>query len=282
MKRSNRWTRASALGLLALVAGACGGGKTETIEEVRWAETSPDSGRVVEGAVEVTGGEGGATFPLTTIDGPDVGGAGYAIVGEVRYEGVTEPGYLEMWNVFPDGGRYFSRTLATEGPMAALVGDSDWRVFRLPFFLEGATSMPLRLELNVVLPSNGHVWVRPLRLVAIGAADDGAWWTDRTAGLVGGFGGALVGVFGGLIGTAAPRGKARGLVLGTLIGLTVLGALLLAVGVVALIDSQPYAVTGTLLIAGGILAAVPGGLLPRVRQVYAQAELRKMRALDAA
>lgn len=268
--------------MLALVAGACGGGSSGLIEEVRWTETSPASGRVVDGAVEVTGEEGGATFPLTTIDGPDVGGAGYAIVGEVRYEGVIEPGYLEMWNVFPDGSRYFSRTLATEGPMAALVGDSDWREFRLPFFLEGATSMPSRLELNAVLPSKGHVWIGPVRLVGIDGAGSNAWWTDRGAGVFGGFGGALVGIFGGMVGVLASRGKARRAVLGTLVGLTVLGGLLLVAGAIAFFDTQPYAVTGTLLISGGILAAVAGGLTPRVRHMYAQVELRRMRALDAA
>lgn len=105
--------------------------------------------------------------------------------------------YLEMWSVFPDGGRYFSRTLGAEGPTAAMVGESDWRRFELPFFLEGATSTPSQLELNAVLPSGGRVWVGPLRLMALeDAASSGAWWTDRTAVLVGGIGGAMVGVLG--------------------------------------------------------------------------------------
>jgi hypothetical protein len=282
MKRSNRWTKALGPAAIAVVLVGCGSGGDGPLAEVRWGETEPASGRVVDGAVELSADGSPATFPLTVIEEPGVGGTGYALEGEVRYEDVGEVGYLEMWSVFPDGARYFSRTLATDGPMANLVGDSDWREFQLPFFLEGATTMPSRLELNMVLPSTGRVWVGPVRLVAIGDAGDDAWWTDRTAGVVGGFGGALIGVFGGMVGTLAPRGKARRLVLGTLVGLTALGGVLLVAGAIAFFGSQPYAVTGTLLISGGILATVPGGLIARVRQAYAQAELRRMRALDAA
>jgi len=270
----------------ALVLVGCGSGPTGSLAEVRWDETSPDSGRVVGGAVELTGAVAGATLPLTAIDSPDVGGAGYAIVGEIRYEDVDAPGYLEMWSVFPDGGRYFSRTLAAEGPLAAIEGDSDWRVFELPFFLEGATSAPSRLELNAVLPSTGRVWVGPLRLVAVDAAgmtgSADAWWTDRTAGLVGGVGGALVGVLGAMIGSLASRGRARRLVLGTMTGLVGLGTVLLGAGAAALVASQPYGVTGSLLLGGAVLVVVVGSMIRTVKRSYAQVELRKMKALDAA
>ena len=90
--------------------------------------------------------DGAVEYPLTTIREPAGGGAGYAVLGDVRYEGVVEPAYLEMWSVFPDSGRYFSRTLGAEGPTAAMVGESDRRRFELPFFLEGATSTPSPLE----------------------------------------------------------------------------------------------------------------------------------------
>ena len=198
MKPSARWIgRGLLVGLVAL--GACASDAESPVAEVRWDETAPASGRVVDDSVEVTGVEGGATFPLATLDADGVGDVGYAIVGDVRYEGVAEPGYLEMWTVFPDGSRYFSRTLDDEGAMAALAGDSDWRPFQLPFSLEGATQAPSTLELNAVLPSTGRVWIGPLRLVAVGDAT-GAWWTDRTAGLVFGAGGAMIGVLGAMIG----------------------------------------------------------------------------------
>ena len=280
MKPSGRWIgRTLLVGLVAL--GACGGDGEDPVAEVRWDETAPASGRVVDDAVEVTGVEGGATFPLTTIDAEGVGDVGYAIEGEVRYEGVAEAGYLEMWTVFPDGSRYFSRTLADEGAMAALVGDSDWRPFQLPFSLAGATEAPSTLELNAVLPSTGRVWIGPVRLVAVGEAAAGEWWTDRTAGLVFGVGGAMIGVLGAMIGSFAARGKARRLVVGTMTTLIVLGIALLAGGFIAMIDSQPYAVTGPMIVSGAILVVLMAALRPNVKRQYAQVELRRMRALDA-
>lgn len=280
MHHWGRWIgRATVCGVLLV---GCGGAGSGPLAEVRWGQTPPDSGRVVDGAVQITGSAGGGTFPLTTIREPEVGDESYAIVGEVRYEGVAEPAYLEMWSVFPDGGRYFSRTLGTEGPMAAIVGDSDWRAFELPFSLDGATSTPSQLELNAVLPSRGRIWIGSLRLVGLtDTGSSGAWWSNRTAGLVGGIGGALVGTLGALIGTFASRGKARRLVLGLMAALVGSGAVLLGLGTIALVESQPYGVTGSLMLSGLVLVVVVGSMFRMVKRSYAQVELRKMKALDA-
>ena len=51
------------------------------------------------------------------MEAPAVTGDSYAITGKVAYEGVEGDGYLEMWSVFPDGSRYFSRTLDDAGPL---------------------------------------------------------------------------------------------------------------------------------------------------------------------
>jgi len=56
-----------------------------------------------------------------------------------------------------------------------------------------------------------------------------------------------VGVLAAVIGSLASRGKAGRLVLGTMVGLIALGVVLLGAGVIALVASQPSAVTGTLL-----------------------------------
>ncbi len=219
---------------------------------------------------------------MVEIEGPAVGGSGYAVVGEVRYRGVEGRGYLEMWNVFPGGGRYFSRTLAAEGPMAALTGSSAWRGFNLPFYLEGAEP-PSRLEVNVVLPAAGTVRVGPLRVVSLEDLEGGAgWWSDRTAGLVGGIGGALVGAFGATLGWLVARRRARTFVLGAMSVLAVLGGVLLVVGLAALAASQPYAVYYSLLLPGALMAAIFGAGVRTARRVYADAELRRMRAMDLA
>src|SRR2546422_232090 len=81
---------------------------------------------------------GPTSLHLVTIDHPPIAGPRYVVSGEVRYQGVEGQGYLEMWTVFPDGERFFSRTLAAQGPLAALHGESTWRRFELPFDLSGA------------------------------------------------------------------------------------------------------------------------------------------------
>jgi len=59
---------------------------------------------------------GPGTIRVLVIDNPKLAHHTYAIVGRVKYENVKGTGYLEMWNTFPDGGAYFSRTLASGGP----------------------------------------------------------------------------------------------------------------------------------------------------------------------
>ncbi len=270
--------RALAVGLLALaVAGSGCGSAEEPITRIEWSRTEPLSGHVQDGAVRVSAPVTGATFPLATLEGPQVPSDGYAVLGEVRYESVSGRGFLEMWSEFADGGRYFSRTLASEGPQASLSGSSDWRAFELPFYLEGGPT-PVRLDIAVVLPGSGTVEVGSLQLVPLGRAR--GWWSERAGGLAGGVGGALIGIFGGLIGWLVSRRRARAFVLRAMSIAVAIGVVLLGVGVAGLIGSQPYAVVYPSLLSGAILVVVFGGLLPTVRRAYADHELRRMHALD--
>lgn len=277
MRRS--WTEIAIAVLL--VGTSCGSSPDPAIAELEWSRTPPASGRVEGGSASIDGSGGERIFPLATIEDPDVGGDGYELTGEVRYEGVTEPAYLEMWSVFPDGGRYFSRTLASQGPLAVIEGDSEWRPFTLPFSLEGSTSLPSQLEVNLVLPSSGHVWVGPVRLVELGKGSS-AWWSERTAGTIGGVVGGVLGLLGATIGVLASRGRGRRWVLATMVAMLAVGCLSLAGAAAAAIASQPSSVTFTLLLPGVILTGVVGSMFRNVRRAYAQAELRRMRALDVA
>src|SRR2546430_15002484 len=113
-----------------------------------------------------------------------------------------------MWTVCPDGGRFFTRTLASQGPLAALHGESAWRSFELSFDLSGASQVPSRLEINLVLPARGTVWLGPLHLQRTSApaapapAAHGGRWGERVGALVravlGGGGGGVWGVIGAL------------------------------------------------------------------------------------
>src|SRR5438034_2175408 len=235
------------------------------------------SGTVVHSTVCIESPPGWGTFPLAVLDHPPVDGAGYAIWGKIRYTGVQGAGYLEMWSVFP-GGRYFSRTTDTEGPVARITGNSDWRTFELPFRLQDRL-LPSRLEVNLILPGTGTVWIDALQLVGY-PSERAGWWSARAGGIIGGVGGSVIGMLGALLGTLTARRKARSFVLGAMLALTVLGAGLILVGGVAVIMKQPYAVYFPLLLGGGILTIVFWNGRRTARRAFEDAELRKMRALD--
>jgi hypothetical protein len=220
---------------------------------------------------------------VLVVEAPAVTGDSYAITGQVSYEGVAGDGYLEMWSVFPDGSRYFSRTLDVSGPLGKLSGTSPERAFALPFFLTPDGPRPARLEVNVVLPAAGRVVVSGLRFEpdASAAGTKGAWWSAQTGGWIGGVAGSVMGVIGAAIGTLASLGRGRRLVLAGLVALGVSGLLLLTVGAVALALGQPYEVWYPLLLMGVIDSVVPFSLLPSVRRRFEELELRRMRSLDA-
>ena len=226
---------------------------------------------------------GPANAQVWLVESPPVSDDSYAVTGTVAYEGVVGDAYLEMWSEFPDGSRYFSRTLAEGGPLAKLSGSSSARPFALPFHLTPDAPRPVRLEVNVVLPASGRVVVNELRFAsgAAALATPGAWWSPEQAGLVGGIAGSAVGCFGALIGTLSSLGRGRRLVLGGLLALGVSGLALLAAGGVALALGQPYEVWYPLVMLGGLDGVLGFALLPTVRRRFEALELRRRQALDA-
>lgn len=225
---------------------------------------------------------GPASERIAVIESPAVAEQSYAITGTVAYEGVEGDGYLEMWSVFPDGSRYFSRTLDAAGPLAKLSDTSPARSFALPFFLTPDSPRPIRLEVNVVLPAGGHVTVRDLRFdsSAPAASERGAWWSARTAGSIGGAAGSAVGIFGGLLGTLCSLGRGQRFVLAGLVALGASGLVLGAIGGVALALGQPYEVWYPLLLLGVLDPVLAFSLRPTVRRRFDTLERRRMQALD--
>ena len=231
---------------------------------------------------------------LLKISAPPVTKRTYALVGEVRYEGVQGDGFLELWNYFPPRnpggmeGQYFSRTLGKTGEMGKLTGSSGWRKFRLPFDSTGASNAPARLEFNLILPGPGTVFLGPVKLVQYNGGLSGAWtargawWSDRRAGLVGGIGGATVGCLAGLLGWMASRGKCRGFVTGMLVMLIGIGGAATLLGLVALTLRQPYAVWFPCLLVGALLLLILPFRLRQFQRHYEELELRRMVSLDAA
>lgn len=282
------------VGGLSLVCAASLAAADETLQKIAW-DALKKQGRITAGEVETDGNRavlkvvsekaGPTTYSVLTIEKPGVTRARYAIRGRLRTEGVEGKGYLEMWNHF-GGDKSFSRNLVEEGPMRHLGGSSDWREFVLPFVNKEGEPAPDRLELNVVLPGKGTVWLGPLELIhfdSLGGASgsSGAWWSDRTAGLVFGGLGGVIGILGGLIGTLCSLGRGRGFVMGLLWAMLLFGAVSLLAGIFALTQGQPYAVVYPLLLLGIIEVLVAGLLIPVAKRRYQSLELRKMSAMDA-
>jgi len=226
---------------------------------------------------------GPAREPIWVVESPAVTGDSYAITGRVAYEGVVGDGYLEMWSQFPDGSRYFSRTLDVAGPLAKLSGSSPERAFTLPFFLTPEAKRPSRLEVDVVLPAGGRVVVSALRFEpdASAAGTPGAWWSAQAGGWIGGAAGSAVGMLGALIGVLCSLGRGRRLVMDGLLAIGVSGLALLAVGGVALALGQPYQVWYPLVLMGVLDPVLAFSLLPTARRRFEALELRRMQAQDA-
>lgn len=229
---------------------------------------------------------------LLTLADPGINSPVYALKGMVRYDNVKGDGFLQMDSHFGDAGTFFTKSLATSGPLGKLSGSSDWRPFVLPFSTNGGRQaandapMPDELTLSLFLPGAGTVSIRNVGLYQYAAGDDplraaGQWFGGRSAGVFGGVGGALIGLWGALIGVLSSRGKARHFVLGSANALLVIGIASLVGGVTAIASAQPYAVYYPLLLIGIILVIVFGKMRGNLSARYEQLELKKMRSMDA-
>lgn len=107
-------------------------------------------------------------------------------------------------------------------------------------------------------------------------------WFDpnRWAWLPGTLLGSLGGLWGALLGSLAPRGKARGLVLCSGFLLLGTGVALLIAAIAALVDGQPYGIWYGLGLPGILLTVLMTMFLPMAFLRYRQAEERRMSAKD--
>jgi hypothetical protein len=239
-----------------------------------------------EGTFEINAG-GDAVVPVLKDTKPDLSPVPYQVTGEVRYENVGT-GFLEMWSHFPPiqpglpGGSYFSRTLGEMGPMQKLEGSSGWRSFLLPFDPAGASGPPTRLELNIVLPDGGTVWLRKVRLLTTDRND----WSNpaiagRTIGLIGGVAGATIGILSSLIGFCLRKGSGSGVVSTAIITMVAVAI----AGGTAIIWISARSHLWWALGVGLILLIMPVVYALKWRKTarlaFAERELQRMQAADA-
>lgn len=228
---------------------------------------------------------------LIELSDPGISSPVYALKGMIRYENVKGDGFLQLDNHFGASGTFFTKSLAPAGPLRKISGSSDWRPFLLPFYANsddqaaGTSPLPEKLVLGLYLPGSGTVSIRGVGLYQYAIDEDplqstGQWISNRNAMLIGAIGGALIGLWGAVIGVVSSRGKARRFVLGSANALLLIGIVSLGGGVAAIADAQPYAVYYPLLLIGIILVAVIGKLRGTLSARYEQLELKKMQSLD--
>ena len=229
-----------------------------------------------------------ARIQLRKIIEPLIAQPVYEISGQFAYTFVDAEGYLEMWNDFGDKGRFFTRTLATSGPMAHIIGDSGGvRTFSLPFDTMNKTSAPKILEINLVLPKGGNVgFMKGVQLsdfpsMAAWAAkyptDSGQAFTKiplYTLSIFASFLG-LLGITTGLSALRFPKWA-----LGCAWTGLGMGILLLIAGFVAPFSGEPMNYSYSLLAGGILVTALFTGLRWYVSRLRQKQELRRMVAMD--
>ncbi len=110
---------------------------------------------------------------------------------------------------------------------------------------------------------------------------NGPWFdANHWAWLPGSLFGCLTGTWGAFAGYLAPRGKARGFVIGYGVLLQVIAAASLGVGVAALLAGQPYAIWFFFTFLGAQGTILMPMFLALIRRRYREAEQRRIQAED--
>src|SRR5262245_56880551 len=76
------------------------------------ANATATTGPAGQPAIQVVGNAESTTTVILKCPAPSVSTHQYVVRGQVKYEGVTGDGYLELWNDFGSKGQFFSRSLA--------------------------------------------------------------------------------------------------------------------------------------------------------------------------
>jgi hypothetical protein len=109
------------------------------------------------------------------------------------------------------------------------------------------------------------------------------WFDPKTAGMLGGLIGTIIGLTGALVGCSSGICVRKGWkkCIYTIFFLAVtIGITLLITGLTALCVKQPYHVWYCFLLPGFITTTVFGGLFPVIRKRFIKSEMIKMQAKD--
>lgn len=267
----------------------------ELVSTLSW-EQAKEKGLLRSGEISDTGvltiaaTTDGRNALILELPEPGITSPVYALKGMIRYAGVTDTGFLQMDSHFEGKGAFFTKGLAPDGPLRNISGDVDWRPFLLPFFANTddqasqPTPLPNQISLSLHLPGSGTVSLKDVALYQYAPGENpiagAAGVFDRSIGLFGAVGGALIGFWGAIIGTLSGLGRGRKFVMTSIHLFGAIGAVSLLGAVIGFLTSQPSQLSYTLALFGIILLAL---LATRgaIRARYESLELRKMKSIDA-
>src|SRR4051812_48625282 len=116
-----------------------------------------------------------ADLKVATLLGPTISSDRYAIRGQVRYESVEGDAALEMRCIFPDGSECVSRMSGSVGPIMVMSGTcADWRTFLIPVRVTQRMVTPKRIEIRLIMPGRGTIYLGRTQLVELEPTGVGA------------------------------------------------------------------------------------------------------------
>ena len=232
--------------------------------------------------VEVSGRET-RIFNLARIDDPGVTPPAWRLEGSFQVENLEGGLQLEMWVVYANGARYFSRSNTWTGDSSPSSTGSV--PFTLPFYPDPSSTLPTRLEVNLMLAGPGRVVLGPMRVVQLAAVTEmlapaGSWWGAREGAILGATAGTVLGLLGAMLGLLMARGIGLRMASALLLAIGLAGVGALATGGYALATGQPHGVWFPLGLLGLIAAVVGFAMRPVAHQRLAMLEDQRMRAAD--
>lgn len=240
--------------------------------DLTWDRALPTTATTREAnAVVVAAPNGAGTITVLTLDHPPVRDDAFAIRGQIRYADVSTPGHLQLIATFADGSQETSRAAAPFGPMSQLKGTSDWREFMLPSLGKHAHECPTRIEVSVVLPGGGTVYLGRAGLVE-GLANrrprDLGWLEPTRLRLVAGALAGALAVYGVLVLLLARRGAARVLVVTMTVLVTALSCAAVGCACAAMLGSEERETLYPLALVGMLGVAMCVGMLRLIKRRY--------------
>jgi drug/metabolite transporter (DMT)-like permease len=109
------------------------------------------------------------------------------------------------------------------------------------------------------------------------------WFDSRTAGIIGGIIGICIGIAGGIIGGISWLCIRKGwkkLVYSMFGSVIIISFALFIIGLIASLCKQPYHVWYPFLLSGLLGTIIFSSLLPMIRRLFIEIEMRKMQAKD--